>query len=278
MKLSLDWKFALIFVSTLASVAVPVWLWRADLGSRALEFRLVSVSSLAPQAPAPLSGLAVTLDGLPLEAPYLTVVQLINNGTRPIPASDFESGPELRLNAKVSVVKAEVVTTIPADLEAVLIAGRSSVALKPMLLNPGDTLSISILTSGGRPEFQARARVAGVATVSFSDQIKKSPRLLPQLASMFGAFLLALVATLHLNLEPARKFDVHLRGRATYCAFLICVGAAFVQIMSVLDEYDNLSLGYTILILILLLIPARILAVVLNGTPPASPKSPASEA
>jgi hypothetical protein len=53
-----------------------------------------------------------------------------------------------------------------------LVTATQSVQLRPLLLNPGDTLTLAIITSGGAPRFIPKARIAGVTKVLLNDVSK----------------------------------------------------------------------------------------------------------
>lgn len=57
----------------------------------------------------------------------------------------------------------------PKSLEARVTPTEQSVVVAPLLLNPEDKVTISILTSGGPPSFSPHARIAGVAEIRLDD-------------------------------------------------------------------------------------------------------------
>ena len=163
-----------MFLAALAGVAVAWWAWYAELNSHSLHFRLVSQIALQPEEKDTLQGLKISIDGVALETPYLSVFELVNDGYKPVTTSAFESPIELHVEPNAFVARARVTDTAPKDLETELVAEKQSVKLKPLLLNPKDTLTIAIITSGKRPQFTTRARIAGVATVPLEDETKTS--------------------------------------------------------------------------------------------------------
>lgn len=163
-----------MLLAAVAGAAVPLWLWRADLVAHSLHFRLAAQTSLQPDEKNALKGLTLSIDGVELESPYLSVFELINDGSKPIAAADFESPIELRLEPNAFVARARVTATMPKDLEPVLVTDRQSVKLKPLLLNPADIVTIAIITSGAPPQFSPRTRIAGVAAVPLQDATKTS--------------------------------------------------------------------------------------------------------
>lgn len=115
------------------------------------------------------------MDGVKIQTPTLSVVTLVNDGKKPLPTADFEAPLELRVLEGSSIVRAEVTSTQPKDVEAKITWEKSVVRFVPVLLNPDETITISVLTEGARPAFSPRARVNGVSSVEFIDSTKKAP-------------------------------------------------------------------------------------------------------
>ena len=170
----LNWT-SLTFIATIAGIAVPIWLWRADLSAKSLSFQLASQVSLTAQSAGEIKGLEVLMDGVKIQTPTLSVVTLVNDGKKPLPTADFEAPLELRVLEGSSIVRAEVTSTQPKDVEAKITWEKSVVRFVPVLLNPDETITISVLTEGARPAFSPRARVNGVSSVEFIDSTKKAP-------------------------------------------------------------------------------------------------------
>jgi hypothetical protein len=72
----LDWKFFLTLVFAISSAVVPVWLWQLDRSSKALTLTIKSTAELQPQGVAALDGVQVLVDGRPLRAPFVSVLEL----------------------------------------------------------------------------------------------------------------------------------------------------------------------------------------------------------
>ena len=214
----LDWKFWLVLAATLAGVLVPVWLWRADLGARSLHFRKISQTSLQPPDAAKTLDLRVSLAGAELSTPFLTVLELTNDGAKPVPSSDFETPIEVSPSNKATIVRASVTGTMPRELTPSLSVEAGAMRMKPLLLNPGDSITIAVLTTGEPPVLISRARVAGVSSVPILDeQIKSRSPVLLGLA--FVAALLCFVTQM-LVVDGWPSRGVSLRPRAAFAIFV----------------------------------------------------------
>src|SRR5438309_1230053 len=149
MQIRTDWKFIATLFLAVGGIGVPVWLWRADLASHSARVRVISQTALQPESTAALSGLKISVDGRELRTPYLTVLEIENDGTRPIPASDFETPLEIKALDKVKIVRAQVTATLPKDLQPKIVSSADTVKLQPLLLNSNDLITLALVTSGG---------------------------------------------------------------------------------------------------------------------------------
>lgn len=170
----LNWS-SLTFIATIASLAVPIWLWRADLNAKSLSFQLASQVPLTTETAGTIKGLEVLMDGIQIKSPTLSVVTLVNDGKKPLPTADFETPLELRILEGSTVVRAEVTSTRPKDMEAKITWDKKMVRFTPVLLNPDETITVSILSEGAKPTFSPRARIIGVSSVDFVDSTKRAP-------------------------------------------------------------------------------------------------------
>lgn len=189
----LDWKFLVMLVVTLLGVGVPVWLWQYDLHAKSLAVRVVSSVDLHTPQASLLPGLELTLNGEKIDAPALTTIELLNDGSKPIPSADFEGPLELVVANEAKALEAKVATTEPASLSVMLETEPRVVRVKPLLLNPNDKITINILTSGKNPNIAPRARISGVSDVkmetvaSSTKSIKKA--IFPGIASLAGLMI-----------------------------------------------------------------------------------------
>lgn len=184
-----DWKFFATLAVSIAGILVPVWLTMFGQRGKALSVHLLSQSSLKPSSQEVIPGLQITVEGVPLENPFLTVLQLINNGSKSITTKDFESPLEIRTNPSSSIIRARVSAKSPDDINAEIEADKESIRVKPTLLNPNDSITIAILSSGEQPQFIPKARIVGIHAVPLRDAMKDAPRPFKKWFLLFGAFI-----------------------------------------------------------------------------------------
>jgi hypothetical protein len=168
-----NWKTFFSACLGIAALVLSFWIFRADLASHSLAARLTSSVALQVAATSALSDVQVSIGGQVVVSPFLSTIVLTNDGLRPIVASDFESPLELSTNEGAEIVRATVSAVDPLDIKAVIVLEKQAVKLKPILLNPGDSLQFAIITMGKPPIFTPRARIAGVPKIWLEDDTKK---------------------------------------------------------------------------------------------------------
>lgn len=174
MSIKIDWKFWVVLLATLAGVFGPLWLWRFDLNARELSVELQSSSSLTPAPLVKGLSLQILVAGQPLTDAYASTLIVKNSGAKPILASDFEGPLDIASNGRTTLLWAQVSQTKPKSLTPVVSIEKNKVRLQPLLLNPGDSISLYLLNSDGKPAFSAAARVAGISDVLVTEVSDKA--------------------------------------------------------------------------------------------------------
>lgn len=169
-----DWKHRQTIILTLIgfviTLALAYWSFYYDKYSKSLDVRVVSMTSLKLKTDTDLEGLKITFDGVPLRVPYLTTLELKHSGSKPITASDFSSPIEITSKSAASIVRVSVSSTTPKNLEPTVHMKAGTVTIDPLLLNDGDSIRLDLLSTGGYPDLDVRARIAGVSNVSIDHQ------------------------------------------------------------------------------------------------------------
>lgn len=170
----MDWKFVGQLLLAALAVIATIWVYWADLGSHSLHMRTISSISLQPQQASSLPGLQISFEGKEIGSPYITVLEIINDGSRPIPAGSFELPLEIWSQGNVKILRVQVSEKNPVDLRPNITWTENVLSLKPLLLNSNDSIKFMLITSGGMPEFTARARIEGIASITQEDMGKKN--------------------------------------------------------------------------------------------------------
>ncbi len=188
---SKDWKYVVMLVVTIAGVFSPIWITRFQLPDKQVLVREISQSAIQSVTKGTVPDLQLMVDGTPLSDPYYSVLEISNDGDRPIVVRDFEAPLEIQLGKDRAVVRARVSEKSPTDVTADVTWEKNIVRLAPTLLNPKDKLIVAVLSTGGAPEFVVRARIAGVGSVPVIKTEKQKPKLVLSIMLLAGAFLCA---------------------------------------------------------------------------------------
>jgi len=267
--MKLDWKFGLTLLITIAGVAVPVWLWQTDQTSKSLSVQLATRISLQPKEQDSISGIEISADGSHLEKPHLVVFEIRNNGNKPIPAADFESPVRIHLVSESSIARASISSKTPKDIEATLLTERQDVSLKPTLLNPGDSISITAITSGAAPLFEAAARIVGVTNVVLEDGTTNRPNRIKLALILCGAILSLISFSLMSDFIVSSE-GVFLRRRAAAFVGIVAVFPAVIALQTFLEEMGVQDFWHLMLWYLMLMIPVSFVANALNRNPKTS--------
>lgn len=191
---SKDWKYLVMLSVTIAGVLTPIWITKFQNPDKKIVVRVVSQSALQPTTKETVPGLQVLVDGAVLAEPYLSVLQVVNEGRKPVSTNDFEAPLELNVVPNLSIVRARVSEKVPDDVQAEVSWVKQTVQLKPTLLNPKDSITITILSTGGIPSFVSRARINGISIVPVLGEEKKNAKPLALLFLSVSSFFFAITS------------------------------------------------------------------------------------
>ena len=196
----------------------------------------------------------------------------LNDGSKPVPAADYESSLAIRVQGGASFVRARVTGRSPKDIDAEIATDKQSLSLKPTLLNPKDTITVTAITSGTVPVFDSKARIVGVSSIALVDgTLEKSGT--AKRSFLLAAATLLLVASMIVFDGATESRGILLRQRAAAYVGLVSAFPGVFAFMSFLEELGIQGFWYFMLYIMLLLIPVALIAFGINRKP-----APAEEA
>lgn len=263
MALFSNWKFLATLAVAIAGVVVPVWLWQADLNSKSLSIKLATRVPLQPVEKESLQGMEISVDGQRIESPYLVVLEITNDGSKPILASDFESPLVIRLSSDTYFVRARITNKTPKDIDTDISAEKTEISLKPALLNPKDSVSVTVVTAGVAPILETRARVAGIPSISIADNTIKKRNTARLIFLALAAALLAVASIVAYEGALSSK-GVILRRRAAAFVALMSAFPSVLAFMTFLEELGITDFWYFFFYYMLMMIPMGLIASALN--------------
>lgn len=220
-----DFKFIATTVIAIAALVVP----QIDLSSRSLTVRLLSSSPLQPALN--IQNLQISLNGQNVESPYVSTIELVNTGSKPITSADFDGALQILMANNAKLVSAEITSTTPKNIPAQVTTTENKTAISPYLSNPKDSVTIAAITSGPRPTFEVRARIVGINEVGFEDTTVRSN---DYWKSFFGLVTSCGLLFLYFIFGPLahRYKQVIIPRGLAFCASVVC-GLAGVKLITV---------------------------------------------
>ncbi|MDD5241011.1 MAG: hypothetical protein PHG47_04705 [Sulfuricella sp.] len=264
-----DWKYLIMLAATLAGIFSPLWLTRIQSTDKDLVVNLVSQSSLQPATTDATSDLKLVMDGKELVNPYLSVLRITNVGTKPILSKDFEAPFELHLGQGNTPVRVKVTAKSPPDIQAEIDLADHAIHLKPTLLNPQDSLTVEILSTGGAPSFSTKTRIAGIGAVQIHDASSDGPKPAIMFARLFIAFALVIpsVAVItRLSFIGGVFVPVAIHNRTLVALWATSFFSSEIVLIQFLEAIDMSSMWQILLGMILLFIVATPFARILEPT------------
>lgn len=234
MKKAIDWKYWLTLSVTVVGVLATVWIWQSELVSKSLHFEMASQTALQATTSQALKGVKLSVDGVDVVSPFITVLKLAHDGSRPIQSADFEGPIKIIAEHPATVLKAEVTEVNPKDLQPAVHVDGGIISISPLLLNSGDTVTVAVITSGSAPKFSVRSRIAGIPSIKIHD---RTGRLFSD------GYLAALAILAFLNMVGASTLigpgfqTIQLRARAALSLAFLVLLPATVTILVVLRSW-----------------------------------------
>jgi len=181
------------------AIAVTVYLYRKQRSRKELSFRL-SGSELVSIHSEARDSIEIRYRGLEIESAHLLEVELRNSGNVAIKREDFERPVALVLGEGVEVLTMNTPHVKPPELDPEITAGvvgfegSMRVQLEPLLLNPGDEVTVQVLVSDFAGEPDLDYRIVGIAQLR--DAAQQGRRSWRQIANSTGLTLVAAVGSI----------------------------------------------------------------------------------
>lgn len=145
--------------------ATAVVLFALTITSKELSFGLVTRSSLVDISQPSLSGFVLAFQGEPLDRADSLTVRFANSGDTPIEPGDFEDRMTIDLTPSSRVLSATLEQSNPDGVKPTLSVDGHQLFIEPLLLNPGDTFSVTLVVAGDSGDPTLNARISGVSRV-----------------------------------------------------------------------------------------------------------------
>ena len=158
------WQFIAVLISILA-LGVSLWQAYNQSHSKKLAYEIESLKRIISHPTEIGLGSLVSFRGIPVSDIDLLSVRIVNAGGEPIHADDFTTPLELHFEPPTQLLSVAVSRTRPNDLVPSLTREELAIGLSPLLLNPGDEISLRILVSKFTRTLTVSGRIVGVSQI-----------------------------------------------------------------------------------------------------------------
>jgi hypothetical protein len=181
------WQSIGVVVAIIA-IVVSIIIYRRQTQRKALTFVVKSAYPLLTGTEELKGRLQVQVDGVAVNNIDLMFIEFSNSGNVPIERSDFDSPVEVRFEPPARIISVVVDSEEPKEIGALLsIQEENSVTLNPLLLNPGDKVTLKFILSSDTKGFEVFGRVIGIKVIREAD-----PSSLYSWLGLAGLLLLAI--------------------------------------------------------------------------------------
>ena len=160
-KRKFDWKSTISIAFTIIGALAGFFVWYMDQNSKEISIDVISSIELDPVASGKMSGFELKFNKENVDDPFLQVVEIRNSGSKPIPSSDYEDALRISFGDEIKLLKVNLLDVFPEDIDPKIEIDKNSFKMMPLLLNSGELIRFSFLTSNGIPKISAKARVLG---------------------------------------------------------------------------------------------------------------------
>jgi hypothetical protein len=154
------WQFVGATFGFVAIIVSTVLYW-TQRRRKALSYDIIVSSPLVSAVDEIKGRLEIYFDGKPVQDIHLVGVKIINSGNVPIVSADYERPVSLSFGREAEILSAKALEPNPDSLQASVDIEATRVVLKPVLLNGGDSITLTSLVSG-LSEISVDGRIVGV--------------------------------------------------------------------------------------------------------------------
>jgi hypothetical protein len=159
----------LLFVLAIA-LTVVIWKWPDLLEETSLSLQLTSNTNLVSPEANQSGKIEVQFEGLAVPELWLGSFRLVNDGDVPIRREDFDQ-PIRLVHREANILELRLGMNEPPNLSPYIYVGLNSIEIQPLLLNPGDSVGFSLITTKSMASAVPSVRIAGIKEINFISQV-----------------------------------------------------------------------------------------------------------
>ena len=171
------WQF---LGSVIGLVAIVAGIWAALRGrAKKITYDVILKTPLLNLSlDSAAQKLKLLFKGKPIDNVQIVVVKIANSGAVPIKSEDFEKPIQLCVDDEAKMLEAQVLKAHPDSLSvSISLIENTSVAIEPVLLNPGDYFLIKAVTTPDT-NVTIKGRIVGVKEIKTEANKRRSRRIM----------------------------------------------------------------------------------------------------
>lgn len=179
---------------TLVAAVLALWPIWADRNAHSLSATIVSSIRLDTEALTPMGDLKVLINKQQIAHPAFIVLELRNDGEKPITPADFADPLRITFGGDARLLRTSLAHTTPDNLaqHTRLALDGNTISLAPMLINSQESIQVAVTLDGTFPlNVSVDSRIAGVSGVPVNASADKAAE-----TKYYGNWYALLVGTL----------------------------------------------------------------------------------
>jgi hypothetical protein len=145
-----------------AAIWVSIWLYRRQRTRKSLSYT-IKVTELVSVHQAAKGRIKILFDEEEIERAQLVEARIENDGNVPITIEDFQLPFVFDLGEGATALTADITKCTPDDLPAQVYVVKNEIEIQPLLLNPGDGLTIKSFARNLQQKPVPHCRIVGVS-------------------------------------------------------------------------------------------------------------------
>ncbi len=160
------WQFIGV-IAALIAIIVSIVLFYKQRKKKSLSYEILSNNPIVTINDKFSSDLEILYKNKHVKDLYLIILKIKNNGTIPIQSNDFNTNLTISFkNDKTKLLSAEIIETIPVDLNITHVYTQNDIEVKPTLLNSQDSFLFKLLVDNFTMDIILNGRIVGINKIN----------------------------------------------------------------------------------------------------------------
>lgn len=196
------WALIATVVIGAVTIVLMVAIYFLQKNRKELSYEVLSSTPLVTVAQQYGSRIQVLWDGEPIPDVSLVVLWLGSTGNKEICAEEFDGNIDVTFPGAERVLSADVNETTPANLHSIPITDGKLVSIPPLLLNSGDSMTLSFFVAGYEGQTNVAGRAAGMPKIKLKTSVQQQAIRTLVVTLIVAIFFLCIVFFIGPYLDP----------------------------------------------------------------------------